>query len=135
MKTILNTTAAKAILIFTLSIGFQIQQTNAKSPANFSPSRNSKNTSISAPITPKEATFKDGVPESSTLVISFSQLIPKEATFNDASDSAIEITPAFLKKVAPVTPLEADFDDILQETNIAGPLNFTFTSEAEFSEF
>jgi hypothetical protein len=58
---------------------------------------------LSAPATPKEATFEEMVPVIKT--ISLSPITPKEATFEEMAPVIEPINPA------PVTPKEASFED------------------------
>lgn len=134
MKTTINIAAKRAILIFTLFLGFQIQLVMAESPANSSPAKNTFNLSALAPVTPKEATFNDVLPEKAPAMVSLAPTAPKEATFDD--DSSIEISTELLREVAPVTPKEADFNDASPEAdkNI-NTIKFCAPLEANFIDF
>jgi hypothetical protein len=135
MKTTINTIAKRAILIFTLFLGFQIQLIMAKSPENSSPAKNAPGLSTLAPVTPKEATFNDVLPEKAAAIVSLAPVMPKEATFND-NDSSPVISSELLKKIAPVTPSEADFNDVSPETDkVINIIKFRTPIEANFSDF
>jgi hypothetical protein len=135
MKTKINIAAKRAILIFALFLGFQIQLVMAKSPENSTPAKNTSGLSILAPVTPKEATFDDVLPEKAPIMVSLTPITPKEATFDD-SYSSTEISSEFLKKIAPVTPSEADFDDVSPETyKVINVVKFSVPVEANFSDF
>jgi hypothetical protein len=135
MKTTIIIAAKRAILIFTLFSVFQIQQVNAKSPGNRGPEKNIFDFSILAPVTPKEATFDDVVPEKAPAMVSVAPATPKEATFEDA-DSAPEISTEFLKKVAPETPREAEFNDPSPDAKQQVPsVIFSVPTEALFIDF
>ncbi|MGA2823600.1 MAG: hypothetical protein ABSE72_08755 [Bacteroidales bacterium] len=135
MKTTINIAAKRAILIFTLLLGFQIQLVMAKSPENSSPVKNTPGLFTLAPVTPKEATFNDVLPEKAQAMVSLAPIMPKEATFNDY-DSSNEISSELLKKLAPVTPSEADFNDISPETDIdINIVKFRVPMEANLSDF
>jgi hypothetical protein len=135
MKTTINITAKRAILIFTLFLGFQIQLVMAKSPENSSPAKNTLGLSILAPVTPKEATFDDVLPEKAPAMVSLAPIMPKESTFDD-NDSSTEISSELLKKIAPVTPSEADFNDVSPETDKEiNIVKFSVPVEANFSDF
>jgi hypothetical protein len=110
MKTTINIEATRAILIFFLVSGLQLQFAMAKSPITGEPSKATFEFYIFAPNTPRVATFEDLVPEKSTTPLSLAPIIPKEATFDDEYKS-VEISNELLKEVAPVTPTEADFND------------------------
>jgi hypothetical protein len=110
MKTTINIAATRAILIFLLLSGLQLQYVLAKSPVNSGPSKASFELFVLAPNTPKAATFEELVPEKSATPLSLAPIIPKEATFDDEYKS-VEISNELLKEVAPVTPTEADFND------------------------
>jgi hypothetical protein len=118
MKTKINIAATKAILIFFLVSGLQLQYLMAKSPVNSGPSKATFEL-IVLPNAPKAATFEDLVPERSTSPLSLAPIIPKEATFDD-DDSSIEVSSELLKEVAPVTPAEADFNDLVPDSSKDG---------------
>ncbi|TRZ75684.1 MAG: hypothetical protein D4R97_02080 [Bacteroidetes bacterium] len=135
MKTIIIIAAKRAILIFTLFLGFQVQLVMAESPTNSSPTKNTLDLSVLAPVTPKEATFDDILPEKAPSMVSLAPVAPKEATFDD-DDSSIEISTELLREVAPVTPAEADFNDASPEAdkNI-NAIKFRVPLEANFIDF
>lgn len=135
MKTTIYIAAKRAILIFTLLSGLQIQLVMAKSPENSSPAKNTSDISALAPVTPKEATFNDVLPEKAPVMVSIAPVAPKEATF-DEDDTAPDISAKMLKEVAPVTPSEADFNDASPETsNNFKTIKFTPPAEASFNDF
>jgi hypothetical protein len=82
---------------------------------------------LSAPSTPREATFEELIP--SPEIFFTAPVTPKEAIFDDAAD---DINIAIL---APVVPLEADFND---SEGVAGSVRISMTpatpAEADFSE-
>ena len=134
MKTTINITVKRAILIFTLFLGFQIQLVMAKSPENSSLAKNTFGLSTLAPVTPKGATFYDVLPEKAPSMFSLAPIMPKEATFDD--ESSTEINSELLKKVAPVTPSEADFNDAPPESDKdISIVKFRAPLEANFSDF
>ncbi len=133
MKTTIIIAAKRTILILTLFSVFQIQQVNAKSPEKTGPANNTFDISILAPVTPKEATFNDVVPEKAPSMVSIVPVAPKEATFDE--DNSLEISTELLKVVAPVTPVEADFDDAVINTKDTGTVKFNVPIEASFSDF
>ena len=132
MKTTIIIAAKRAMLIFTLFSFFQIQQANAKSPGTRGPAKNIFDLSILAPVTPKEATFDDVIPEKAPSMVSLAPVAPKEATFDDSSP---EISMELLKKVAPVTPAEADFNDAVVDAKDTVIVKFNVPFEANFSDF
>ncbi len=135
MKTTTIIAAKRAILIFTLFFGFQIQLVMAESPANSSLAKNTLGLSVLAPVTPKEAPFDDILPEKAPAMVSLAPNAPKEATFDDYG-SSIEISTELLKEVAPVTPEEADFNDALPEgDNNILEIKFRAPLEANFIDF
>ncbi len=135
MKTTINIAAKRAILIFTLFLGSQIQLLMAKSPENSGPAKNIFDLSVLAPVTPKEATFDDVLPEKAPSMVSIAPVAPKEATFDD-DDSSLEISTELLREVAPVTPAEADFDDASIDTGKdSSTVKFYVPLEANFSDF
>lgn len=135
MKTTINIAVKRTILIFSLFLGFQIQLIMAKSPENSSPAKNTPGLSNLAPVTPKEATFNDVLPEKVPAMVSLALIMPKEATFDD-NDSSNEISSELLKKIAPVIPSEADFNDVPTETDkVINIVKFCFPIEANFSDF
>lgn len=135
MKTTIDITAKRAILIFTLFLGLQIQLVMAKSPVNNSPSKNTLDLSTLAPVTPKEAAFDDVVPEKAPSMVSLAPVTPKEASFND-DDSSSEISTELLREVAPVTPKEADFNDASTDVDQdMTKIKFYAPLEADFSDF
>ena len=135
MKTTINISVKRAILIFTLFSGLQIPLMMASSPVNAGPAKNTLDISTLAPVTPKEATFNDNIPEERTY-FKLAPVTPKEATFEDADYASAEITSEFLREVAPVTPASADFDDSVpdaaQETV---DVTFTIPLDADFPDF
>jgi hypothetical protein len=135
MKTTINIAAKRAILIFSLFLGYQIPVVIAKSPVNNSPAKTTLDLSALAPATPTEATFDDVLPEKAPSMVSLAPVTPKEATFDD-EDSSPEISTELLREVAPVTPEEADFNDASPDTepNIT-TVKFQAPPEADFSEF
>jgi len=135
MKTTIKIAAKRAILIFTLFLGFQIQLVMAESPANISLAKNTLGLSALAPDTPKEATFNDVLPEKAPAMVSLAPTAPKEATFDD-DGSSFEISTELLREVAPVTPAEADFNDASSEAdkNI-NAIKFCTPLEANFNDF
>jgi len=110
MKTIIFITAKRAILIFTLFSGFQIQLLMAESPEKNRPVKNTLDLSALASGTPKEAAFNDAIPAKAPSMVSLIFVVPNEATFDDENSSP-EISTELLREVAPVTPAEADFED------------------------
>ena len=135
MKITIDIAAKRAILIFTLFLGFQIQLVMAKSPENSSPAKNILELSTLAPVTPKEATFDDLLPEKVPSMVSLAPIMPKEATFND-NDSASDISSELLKKMTPVTPSEADFNDASPKADKEiSIVKFRAPLEANFSDF
>jgi hypothetical protein len=135
MKTTIKIAAKRTILIFTLFLGFQIQLIMAKSPANSDPVKNTLDLSALAPVTPKEATFDDVLPEKAPSMVSLAPKAPKEATFDDV-DNSLEISTEFLRDVAPVTPAEADFNDASPEAdNNINAIKFRAPVEANFIDF
>lgn len=135
MKTTINIAAKRAILIFTLFLGFQIQLIMAKSPANSDPVKNTLDLSALAPVTPKEATFDDVLPEKAPSMVSLAPIAPKEATF-DNDDCSLDISTELLREVAPITPAEADFNDAsLDADKDINAVKFTAPLEADFSDF
>ena len=158
MKTSIIIAAKRAILIFTLFLGFHIQLVMAESPANSSPAKNTLALSVLAPVTPKEATFDDVLPEKAPVMVSLAPIAPKEATFDDVlpekppsmvslapvtpkeatfdvDDNSPEISTEFLKKVAPVTPVEADFNDPSPDEGInTCTIKFNVPLEASFND-
>lgn len=66
-----------------------------------------------APVTPKEAFFKDVEPRPLTEINRLAPITPKEATFEESdSESNIQsINPVLLQKIIPITPKEAEFED------------------------
>jgi hypothetical protein len=134
MKTTMNIAATRAILIFTLFLGLQIQLVMAGSPTNSSPVKNTLDLSVLSPVTPKEATFDDVLPEKPPSMVSLAPVTPKEATF-DIDDNSPEISTEFLKKVAPVTPAEADFNDPSPDEGInTCTIKFNVPLEASFND-
>ena len=135
MKTTINIAAKRAILIFTLIFSFQIQHVMAKSPENSSPAKNTLGLFALVPVTPKEATFNDVLPEKAPSMVSLAPVMPKEATFND-DDISTDINSELLKKVAPVTPSEADFNDASPKADKdISIVKFRAPLEANFSDF
>ena len=135
MKTTINIAAKRAILILSIFLGFQIQLVLAKSPLTSSPAKNTSDLSILAPVTPKEATFDDVLPEKAPVMVSVAPVMPKEATFND-DDISTDINSELLKKVAPVTPSEADFNDASPKADKdISIVKFRAPLEANFSDF
>jgi len=135
MKTTIIIAAKRAILIFTLLSGFQIQFVMAKSPENSSNTAKTLDITALAPVTPKEATFDDVLPEKAPSMVSLAPVTPKEATFDD-DHSSPEISTEMLKEVAPVTPAEADFDDAFIDVHQdTATVNFIAPPEADFSDF
>lgn len=130
-----NIAAKRAILILTLFLGFQIPTVIAKSPVNNNPAKNTLDLIALAPVTPKEATFYDVLPEKAPSMVSLAPVTPKEATFDD-DDSSVEISTELLREVAPVMPKEADFNDAAPD---ADPkiitIKFNTPPEADFSDF
>ena len=135
MKTTINIAAKRVLLIFTLFTGLQIQLMMASSPVLAGPAKNTFTITSLAPVTPKEATFNDNIPEERTN-INLAPVTPKEATFEDADYSSTEITSEFLREIAPVAPAFADFDDsfpeAIQDTSVA---TFTIPMEADFPDY
>ena len=135
MKTTLYITAKMSILIITLFLGFQIQLVMAKSPTSSGTAKSTSDISALAPVTPKEATFEDGVPEKAPSMVSIAPTPPKEASF-EYDDSSHEISTELLKEVAPATPAEADFNDAAPDADKdRKALRFTTPGEASFSDF
>ena len=134
MKTTLNIAAKRAIVIFTLFSGLQVQLLMAHS-VSAGPAKNNLDYTTLAPVTPKEATFSDNIPEARTY-INLAPVTPKEATFNDDDYSENEITNEFLRLVAPVTPDVADFEDA-DENSVkdTAEVIFSIPREADFSDF
>ena len=110
MKTKMNISVKRAILILTIISGFQISMLQAKSPEKIGPSLKSSDFTSYAPVTPKEAYFNDIIPEKAPVMVNIAPETPKEATFNDDDNTPVE-SPQFLSTLAPVTPPEADFND------------------------
>jgi hypothetical protein len=135
MKTTIHIAAKRAILIFTLLLGFQIQLVIAGSPSSSSPAKNTLDLSALAPVTPREATFDDILPEKAPSMVSIAPATPKEATFDD-DDNSPEVSAELLKVTAPVTPAEADFNDASPEPDMdADAIKFFVPVEASFIDF
>jgi len=135
MKTTIKIAAKRTILIFTLFLGFQIQLLMAELPTNSGPAKNTLDLSALAPVTPKEATFDDVLPEKAPSMVSLAPKAPKEATFDDV-DNSLEISIEFLRDVAPVTPAEADFNDASPEADKdINAIKFRAPVEANFIDF
>lgn len=134
MKTTINIIAKRVILVTTLFLVSGIQLVIAKSPA--STSKTTFDIAALAPVTPKEATFDDILPEKAPAMVSVAPVTPKEATFED-DDTAPEVSTDLLKKVAPETPKEADFDETPADTdkNIRQLIIFRAPVEALFIDF
>jgi hypothetical protein len=143
MKTTINIAAKRALLIFALFSGLQVQLLMAHS-VSAGPAKTTLDITTLAPVTPKEATFNDeatlndndNLPEARTYV-NLAPVTPKEATFDDDDDYAgTGITNEFLREVAPVTPAFADFDDSVPdaaEDTVA--VTFTIPMDADFTDF
>ena len=134
MKTTFNIAVKKIILIFTLFAGLQGQLLMAKSPVTAIPARNLVDCASLAPVTPKEATFSDIVPEKAPVMVSMAPSMPGEATFEDDFCNA-EISNSLLKQVAPVTPEEATFEELPSLRGDEISLKFIVPMEAEFTGF
>jgi len=81
---------------------------------------------ISAPVTPKEATFEEIQLTESLLI---APVTPKEASFDDEAEIPIPYG------LAPVTPAEADFNDNEPSMNTSGISVAPVTpTEADFTE-
>ncbi len=135
MKTTTVIAAKQAILIFTLFLGFQIQNAFAKSPVNSDPSKSTLYLSTFVPVTIKVPSSYNLLPENMLNLIALAPKAPKEATFND-DDNSTEISSELLKKFAPEPPTEADINDssIQVEVNMK-PLKFTVPLEANINNF
>ena len=141
MKTTINIAVTRAILIFLLVSGLQLQYLMAKSPVTDGPSKATFEFYIFAPNTPRIAAFEDLVPEKSTTPLTLAPIVPKEATFDDEY-SSVEVNSELLKKVAPVTPAEADFKDPLpdprkdvQDVKDVRDVKFIVPFQAGFEDF
>jgi hypothetical protein len=134
MKATVTTAAKRAILIVTLFMGFQVQFLMANPPSVSHPVNNSIDLSALAPVTPREATFDDIVPEKAPSMVSIAPSTPVEATFDDY-DSSTEISLELLREVAPLTPAEADFNDDMPDPDLnTYTVKFTVPAEAIFSD-
>jgi hypothetical protein len=82
---------------------------------------------VSAPSTPKEATFEEMAPTAEIIVLA--PVTPAEATFEDEAENFC------ITCLAPVTPSEADFNDEMpvQETTMVSLAPVT-PAETDFTE-
>jgi hypothetical protein len=136
MNTTINIAGKNSILIIILiTATFCIPSLMAKSPSVTTSDINRSGLTALAPVTPKEATFDDLVPEKAPVMVSIAPATPREATFDDDTVTA-EISTDLLKKVAPVTPAESDFDDVSPEEYLSiSSLKFGAPLEASFTDF
>jgi hypothetical protein len=134
MKSMINIYGTKMISILLLSILSFYQPVYAKSPAKEITSADLSFLSTVAPVTPREATFEDLIPEKAPSMVNAAPVTPNEAGFDD-EESSVEVSDSLLKKVAPRTPAESDFKDDTIITNASIRfLEFTAPAEATFSD-
>ena len=121
MKTI--ATILAAILI--LQVNFLFANKDGV-PLNTNKEMNISSILISAPVTPKEATFEE--PAVAEMIV-LAPVTPKEATFEDESGDL------FITSLAPVTPAEAgfDYDEYTRDANITILAPVT-PAEADFTD-
>jgi hypothetical protein len=82
---------------------------------------------LSAPVTPKEATFEEFSPAAEIILLA--PVTPKEASFDDEAEIFISAG------LAPLTPAEADFTDTEPISNVPVISLFPVTpSEADFTD-
>jgi hypothetical protein len=135
MKTTTVIAAKQAILIFTLFLGFQIQNIMAKSPVNSDPAKSTMYPSTFVPVSTKASSSYNLLPENMLDMMALAPKTPKEATF-DNDDNSTEISPELLKKFAPEPPAEA----IINDSTLQGELNinsikFLVPLEANINNF
>jgi hypothetical protein len=135
MKTRMNITVEKVVLIISILLSIFSQNLMAKSPLKSGLAGNESTLVILAPVTPTEATFSDVIPEKAPSMVNIAPVTPTEAFFEDTI-TAPEVSNELLKKVAPVTPKECGFDDLSQEEypETIG-IKFNTPGEASFSDF
>ena len=99
-----------ALLALNLNFALAGKSSNPKqgNPVEF---KTDLSISMLAPVTPKEASFNDIVPEPTADVSIFAPSTPKEASFDDEVNPGTVICKNVLKNLAPVTPKEADFNN------------------------